>query len=293
MENTPQNFSNLEKIKQLSVLDPEKLTSDQMEFLFETCRNSTSDEERARAAGTLSVIYEKIAHKDKDFAMRVHELYLRHLLKPSQEFGHPSCNWLAVTHLQGKNLSGIPWESVSEVSIAAEALYNLSEQGLSSDEINVRVKDLVKYAGMEFSRQDRWEDLLMLLCQVHVAENTMDADFYRLKNTVLLYEQRRVKRLRLRLRNFLIGIFVLVTLVSPALFLIFENKYRHAEGIEKLTFFDAVYWSIITAGTVGYGDIVPFTHPGRVLAMVDSLLVIVLLGVVAGLILSYLTPRNV
>ncbi len=184
-------------------------------------------------------------------------------------------------------------ESVSEVSIAAEALYNLSEQGLSSDDINVRVRDLVKYAGMEFARQDRWEDLLMLLCQVHVADNTLDADFYRLKNTVLLYEQRRVKRLRARLSNFLIGVFILITLVSPTLFLIFENKYRLAEGIEKLTFFDAVYWSIITAGTVGYGDIVPFTHPGRVLAMVDSLLVIVLLGVVAGLILSYLTPRNV
>jgi voltage-gated potassium channel len=72
----------------------------------------------------------------------------------------------------------------------------------------------------------------------------------------------------------------------------FENKHRITKGIEELTFFDAFYWSIITAGTVGYGDIVPFTTAGRLLAIVDSLLVIVLLGVLAGLILSYLSPRS-
>ena len=92
MDNTVQDLSKLEKIEHLSLLDPEKLTSDQIEFLFEICRNSLSDEERAQAAGLLSIIYEKIAHKDKDFALRVHELYLRHLLKPNVEFGHPSCN---------------------------------------------------------------------------------------------------------------------------------------------------------------------------------------------------------
>lgn len=289
--NIPQ--SELEKLDELSSIDPLELTQDQMDFVFNICKGSPDSEIQMQAAALLSEAYKKIGDKDKEFAKRVHVVYLKYLLKPDEEFGHPVCNWLAATHLKGENLAGIPWDSVQEIATAAEAFYNLTEQGLSSEEVNTRVRDLVKYAGAGFAGQGRWEDLFQLLCEVHVADNTMDADFYRLKNTVLLYEQKRVVGLRRLLKNFIFGVLVLVLLVSPALFLMFENKHRSAIGYEDLTFFDALYWSVITSGTVGYGDIVPLTMPGRVLAMLDSLLVIVLLGVIAGLILSYLTPRNV
>ena len=282
-----------EKLDRLASIEPEALTQDQLEYIFRASENPPSQEIQIQAAALLSDIYKKIAHSDKVFAKRVHVVYLRHLLKPDMKFGHPACNWLASTQLKGENFADIPWESVSEISTAAEALYNLTENGLDSEEVNMRVRDMVKYAGIEFSETDRWEDLFKLISEVHVAENTMDADFYMLKNNVLLYERRRVGRLRRLLSYFIGAVLILVLLVSPALFLTFENKFRTTNGIEELTFFDAFYWSIITAGTVGYGDIVPFTTGGRVLAIVDSLLVIVLLGVIAGLILSYLTPRNI
>jgi len=48
LDNAVQNFSRLEKIEHLSLLDPAKLTSDQMEFLFEICRNSPTREEFVR-----------------------------------------------------------------------------------------------------------------------------------------------------------------------------------------------------------------------------------------------------
>ncbi len=182
---------------------------------------------------------------------------------------------------------------MSEISTAAEAFYDLADAGLSSDEINVRVRDLVKYAGIGFASQNRWEDLFRLISDVHDAENTMDSDFYKLKNTVLLYERRRVMRLRKIMGNFIFGVLMPVLIVSPSLFMMFENGYRVEHGYQKLTFFDSLYWSIITAGTVGYGDIVPYTIAGRLLVMADSLLVIILLGVLAGVILGYLTPRNV
>ena len=282
-----------EMLGELSKIAPEDLTEEQLGFIFSVCEDSANTENQIQAAAILSHVYSEIADKNKDFAKRVHILYLKHLLKPNKDFGHPICNWLASTHLKGESLAGIPWESVSEVSTAAEAFYDLTESGLSSEEINVRVRDLVKYAGIGFAERNRWEDLFRLISNVHVAENTMDSDFFRLKNTVLLYEQRRVVRLRGIMRNFILGVLILVVFISPSLFMLFENEYRLASGYQKLTFFDALYWSIITAGTVGYGDIVPFTVTGRALAMFDSLLVIVLLGVVAGLILSYMTPRIV
>ncbi len=281
------------RLEELSKIAPGDLTEEQLDYLFSVCRNSAGTEAQIQAAALLSHVYSEIADSNKDFAKRVHILYLKHLLKPNKDFGHPICNWLASTHLKGESLSGIPWESAGEISTAAEAFYDLTESGLSSEDINVRVRDLVKYAGIGFAEQNRWEDLFRLISNVHVAENTMDSDFFRLKNTVLLYEQKRVVRLRRMMINFVLGVLILVAFISPSLFMLFENEYRLANGYQKLTFFDALYWSIITAGTVGYGDIVPFTVAGRVLAMVDSLLVIVLLGVVAGLILSHLTPRNV
>jgi Ion channel len=282
-----------EKLGELSKIAPGDLTEEQLDYIFSVCEDSADAGAQIQAAALLSHVYSEIADANKDFAKRVHILYLKHLLKPNKEFGHPICNWLATTHLHGESLSGIPWESVGEVSTAAEALYDLTGSGLSSEEINVRVRDLVKYAGIGFADQDRWEDLFRLISDVHVAENTMDSDFYKLKNTVLLYERRRVVRLRRIMSNFVVGVLILVILISPSLFMLFENGYRAENGYQKLTFFDALYWSIITAGTVGYGDIVPYTIAGRMLAMADSLLVIVLLGVVAGIILSHLTPRNV
>jgi len=55
-----------------------------------------------------------------------------------------------------------------------------------------------------------------------------------------------------------------VVLAASSAVYVFEG------GIENTridTFFDAVYWSMVTLSTVGYGDIVPYTIEGRVVAM--------------------------
>lgn len=57
------------------------------------------------------------------------------------------------------------------------------------------------------------------------------------------------------------------------------------------TLFDAVYWSIVTISTVGYGDVTPVTDEGRVVAMVVIVSGIAVLAFTTSLIVSAFTER--
>lgn len=59
--------------------------------------------------------------------------------------------------------------------------------------------------------------------------------------------------------------------------------------LENKTFGDALWWSIVTTTTVGYGDISPVTPAGRIIAVVLMLLGIGLIGMLTGTITTYFT----
>ena len=70
-------------------------------------------------------------------------------------------------------------------------------------------------------------------------------------------------------------------LAAPA----FEGKLAH-----PATLFDFVYFSVVTAGTVGFGDILPVSAEARLLVMSQILLtfaLVVLLAVEVSLTNSY------
>ncbi len=50
------------------------------------------------------------------------------------------------------------------------------------------------------------------------------------------------------------------------------------------TFFDAVYWAVVSLTTVGYGDIYAVSVPGRIVAMVSSFVGIAIIALPAGII---------
>ena len=57
-------------------------------------------------------------------------------------------------------------------------------------------------------------------------------------------------------------------------------------------FYDAVWWSVVTSTTVGYGDIYPVTWEGRLVGMLLMLFGIGLVGTVAGLVSGYFFGRK-
>lgn len=62
--------------------------------------------------------------------------------------------------------------------------------------------------------------------------------------------------------------------------------------LENKTFGDALWWSIVTTTTVGYGDISPTTPAGRVIAVILMLFGIGLIGMLTGTITTYFTRQK-
>lgn len=67
---------------------------------------------------------------------------------------------------------------------------------------------------------------------------------------------------------------------------------RGAPGAEIVSFGDAVWWSFETITTVGYGDFVPVTWPGRFIATLIMIVGISVLGVVSAGLAATLVKRG-
>lgn len=66
---------------------------------------------------------------------------------------------------------------------------------------------------------------------------------------------------------------------------------RGAEGATITTFGDAVWWSLVTITTVGYGDTYPVTDVGRFLAVLLMGGGLVIVGTTSAIVVSYISER--
>ncbi|WP_114297769.1 ion transporter [Anaerobacterium chartisolvens] len=59
------------------------------------------------------------------------------------------------------------------------------------------------------------------------------------------------------------------------------------------SFFDAIYWAVVTLTTVGYGDIYPVSNLGRIFGMVSSFMGIAIVALPTGIITAgYMNELN-
>jgi voltage-gated potassium channel len=81
-----------------------------------------------------------------------------------------------------------------------------------------------------------------------------------------------------------LGVIFVVMLASSFLIMVFEPSIK--------TYQDALWWSMVTATSVGYGDIAPETGMGRVIATILMLFGIGLIGMVTSSISTYFISEN-
>ena len=59
------------------------------------------------------------------------------------------------------------------------------------------------------------------------------------------------------------------------------------------SFFDAIYWAVVTLTTVGYGDIYPTSDIGRIVSMLSSFMGIAIVALPTGIITAgYMNELN-
>jgi voltage-gated potassium channel len=83
------------------------------------------------------------------------------------------------------------------------------------------------------------------------------------------------------------AVLMFIFVISLAVF----AAERHAPGASITSYGDAVWWAMETISTVGYGDMVPVTVPGRIYAVALMLGGMVIVGATTATVISYLNEK--
>jgi voltage-gated potassium channel len=102
------------------------------------------------------------------------------------------------------------------------------------------------------------------------------------KDIIGLFRDRQIIRMAFT-------IFVIMNVTALAVFM-FEHRLN---ADEFKNYGDALWWSVVTIGTVGYGDIVPKTEIGRIIASMTILSGVVMISLFTATISSVFVARKI
>jgi len=87
------------------------------------------------------------------------------------------------------------------------------------------------------------------------------------------------------LHRFFYGVYYALPILTPLLLIILALG-QWAGRIEKWDKFTAFYWSLITALTIGFGDVRPVEKTPRMLSILIGILGIMFTGIIVALIIA-------
>ncbi|QXC57948.1 ion transporter [Vibrio mimicus] len=147
----------------------------------------------------------------------------------------------------------------------------------------IRAKDRLQYL------QAHWIDIL---ASIPVIEPLRFARIFHILRVILVIRSGKTilraltaNRRETTLATILLLLVVLLTLGS-SLMLMFES---HDPQANIRTGGDALWWSLVTISTVGYGDHYPVTNAGKLVASAIILCGVGMFGMISGLITSFIT----
>lgn len=249
-------------------------------------------------------LYESLEPESKE-AAAIRQTFLAIINQAPRmlEQDRPS-NFLS-TYIMAEDFTEYNWEGPEQMVDFCETLYGFrfsSEE--MANKLHHYVDVLLEKALHHYEQTQEWEKLFQLLRVAPTYPFKNNVELMRLRHRANAYELNRTKRSRYYLYIYLIIQALLVVLVFPFLFIYAENGeiQRQIEatadielgdpGYTLYNYPEALYWSLITAGSIGYGDITPLTTTGRFIAAFLGTMGVITIGVVAGLILDWITPRK-
>ncbi|HUS94512.1 MAG TPA: ion channel [Patescibacteria group bacterium] len=148
-----------------------------------------------------------------------------------------------------------------------------------------RKKDYLKWGWLDLLSSFPWFPLLRI---IRVSYIIRVRRYLQATSGLKILDTFRQKRAETALLGTLFALFLLL-IFGSILVLDFEVD---APGADIVNSEDALYWSIVTLTTVGYGDLAPVTEPGRLVAVVIMTSGVALVGVLSGYLVSYFTPET-
>lgn len=268
---------------------------------------SRNDDGREEYLDKLIELHETCQQSEAEsLAANLREAFLLELDGDPSITQEPRFSRFVSTRVQPSDFSRLKWESPDRVHRFCEILYGFPlPDDDTAERIRAHVSTLLRETLLQFEKNGDYEQMLHLVQTTPTSPAMLSGELLRLRNRVHLYEMERVRRNKRILYGYLVVQAIFVVIIFPLLFVNAENgKIRDAveeatdveipekAGRQYLNYSDGLYWSIITAASIGYGDVTPRSNEGRMIAAVLGTMGVLTIGVLAGLILNWITPRR-
>lgn len=272
--------------------------------LVQRSSTPTTAKEQKAILSELIELYDNIAPHE-ELRQQIRRLFLLVLMNAPEVLAEAAFSDFLADQFKPEDLDKLRWQEPGQVIALCETLYGFQfPSEAKAEQVKAHVRTLLRHALQQFEQEGDLEKMFQLLHLAPTSALIEEAELFRLHNRAYLYEMRRMQRNRRFLYGYLILYVILATLVFPLLFINAENgaiqdQIEQAAEVDMpeerrqfLSYADGLYWSLITASSIGYGDITPITNMGRGIAATLGVMGVITVGVIAGLILKWITPRQ-
>lgn len=273
--------------------------------LIDDLDGASSEEEALAELLELVEAYESLPDEGET-AKKAREAFILKLKQLPELVSDERVSAFLAERVRSDDITSLDWSDPEEVVSFSETLFSFPvESEEVAEHVRSHVNELLRSQLHRYEKERDHEHMFLLMQYAPTLTTLTDAELFRLRHRTYLYEMRRVLRNRRILYGYLAVQFVLVFVVFPFLFVHAENgqiqetietvtkKEIPDEPARYYTYVDGLYWSLITAVSVGYGDIVPATTIGRFMSAFLGMLGVTSIGIIAGLVLEWITPRRI
>jgi hypothetical protein len=241
----------------------------------------------------------------ESMAQDVRQAFLLNLQDTPEVLASERFSRFLAEQIKPEDFAALSWQSPNQVLLYCQMLYGFRfETEAMAERVKHHVGHLLRHALHHFEQRGELEKMFKLLRLAPTSPEMAQGELLRLRNRVYVYEMRRIQRNRRILYVYLMLHVFLIVVLFPILFINAENgvikdQIEAAAEVnlpeEARRFFsytDGLYWALITAASIGYGDITPQTDIGRIIAAILGVMGVITVGITAGLILEWITPRS-